>query len=574
MAYIVLARKYRPQTLDDVLGQEHITTALKNAILEDRIAQSFLFVGSRGVGKTSTARILAKILNCTQRAPESADPCNTCSSCVEITTGASLDVLEIDGASNRGIDEIRSLRENVKFKPATGAYKVYIIDEVHMLTQEAFNALLKTLEEPPPHVKFMFATTEPHRVLATIISRCQRYDFRRIPTTVIAAALKKIAKKEKIEISDDALFAVAKAAEGGMRDAQSILDQTANYSKGAITLATTEEMLGFTNEKTYIDLVRHIAERGAAHALSVIQQVVSEGKDLRDFNKGLLEILRDIMILQTSPASRTLIERLESSIEELKKVAGLFSIEDILYCLSVAQKLLGELRYSTYPQINTEVAIVKMTKRADMAAISELLAFLEKSDSSPTAAATPDRRPRAQVPEEKKKIISAEPDNNDARIREKMRDYLNTQEVSPQAGQQKATHPVPKETQPRKTGPCSFQDIEEKWQTVLVTVKKGRMSSGTFLSEAEPVELEGKTLILALPAEFTFHKEALEAKETLALVEKTLHEITGTQLRVKYVVAQKDGTEAVIKEKQQKEKHAQIIDSATEMFQGRIVKGS
>lgn len=571
MAYIVLARKYRPQTLDDVLGQEHITTTLKNAIIEDRIAQSFLFVGSRGVGKTSTARILAKILNCSQRAPESADPCNECSSCREITSGTSLDVLEIDGASNRGIDEIRSLRENVKFKPATGAYKVYIIDEVHMLTQEAFNALLKTLEEPPAHVKFMFATTEPQRVLPTIISRCQRYDFRRIPTTVISAALRTIAEKEKIDVSDEALFAIAKAAEGGMRDAQSILDQVANYSQEAITIEATEEMLGVTNEKTYLSLAEHIAKRDTAHAIDLIQRVVGEGKDLRDFNKGLLEIMRDIMILQTTHTGATLIDRLGSSISQLQKISALFATEDILYCLSLLQRLYGELRYSTFPQINTEVAIVKMTQRADMVAISDLLDSLEGTagSSSPQPSPARENMSRAQAqPAEKKKITAAEPQSNETRIRQKMDAYLDQPAATPTAAA--SPHAVKK----ARKGLCTFAEIEEKWQAILQSVKKKRMSSGTFLSESEPVELTEDTLVLALPAEFTFHKEALESKETRDLVEETIREITGASLSVKYVVAKKEGTEAVLKEREQKEKHAQIIDSATEMFQGRIVKGS
>src|SRR3989338_802344 len=245
MSYQIFARKFRPQTFEDVVGQEPITTTLKNAITKKRIAQSFLFTGSRGVGKTSTARILAKALNC-DKGPAPA-PCNKCSVCEEITLGNSLDVLEIDGASNRGIDEIRSLRENVKFKPARTRYKIYIIDEVHMLTGEAFNALLKTLEEPPEHVKFIFATTEPHKVPLTILSRCQRFNFKRIATDDIHAKPKESAKEEKLKIEKNALFLIAKASEGALRDAESLLDQLASFAEGKIAEKDVLLMLGLAS---------------------------------------------------------------------------------------------------------------------------------------------------------------------------------------------------------------------------------------------------------------------------------------------------------------------------------------
>ena len=378
MSYVVLARKYRPQTLDDVVGQEHIVQTLKNALKSDRLAQSFLFVGSRGVGKTSTARILAKILNCTNRKDKEITPCNKCDSCREITDGRSLDVLEIDGASNRGIDEIRNLRENVKFKPTSGSYKIYIIDEVHMLTQEAFNALLKTLEEPPAHVKFIFATTEAHRVLPTIISRCQRYDFRRIAVREIAATLNQVAKKEKIKIEEEALFAIAKAAEGSLRDGESILDQLINYSKGAIDVATTENVLGFTKDETYLTIARAIQDNDSQVALTLIQKIVNEGKDIRQFCKGLIELFRDILMTMASSTPKKLIDRQEDSIKTLQELGKKFTLQDVLYSLTVLQNTYAELKYSTFPQINVEIAIVKLTEREDMVRVSELLNSLEE----------------------------------------------------------------------------------------------------------------------------------------------------------------------------------------------------
>ena len=529
MGYVVLARKYRPQVLDDVVGQEHIITILKNAIREDRIAQSFLFVGSRGIGKTSTARILAKILNCEKRAAQDVDPCNACPSCKEITDGSSFDVLEIDGASNRGIDEIRNLRENVKFKPAGGAFKVYIIDEVHMLTQEAFNALLKTLEEPPSHVKFIFATTEPHRVLPTIISRCQRYDFRRIPTKEIAASLNTIAEKEKIRIDKKALFAVAKAAEGGMRDAQSILDQVANYSKGEISLSDTEAVLGLTKEKTYIELIEYIAAKKTPAALTLIQNVISEGKDLRDFNKGLLELFRDMMVIKSVPHPEKLVDRLDETVDILRGCAETFGLEDILYCLTILQKLVAELRYSTFPQINTEVAVLKMTNRADMVAISDILEHLDSLSEEQSE----DKKSSAAAPRSRLKKNPRE------RIEKRVNSYI---------AQHTAKKDDPAET-PSADRHCSFQEIEEKWQTILSIVKKERMSTGTFLSEAEPIDVEGNRIIIALASEFQFHKEALETTDNVSLVEKTVRDVTAAKMKVTYVVTEKDGTESVIEEK-------------------------
>src|SRR3989338_2505803 len=265
MSYQIFARKFRPQTFDEIIGQEPIAVTLKNAISKQRVAQSFLFTGSRGVGKTSTARILAKALNCEQG--PTTTPCNQCGSCEEITKGTSLDVLEIDGASNRGIDEIRNLRENVKFKAAHGRYKVYIIDEVHMLTGEAFNALLKTLEEPPEHVKFIFATTEVHKVPLTILSRCQRFNFKRISTGEIAKKLKEVAKLEKIKVSEQALFLIAKASEGSLRDAESLLDQLASFGEGEVKEGDITFSLGLTDPEIYVSLLEAIKSRDGRRVL-------------------------------------------------------------------------------------------------------------------------------------------------------------------------------------------------------------------------------------------------------------------------------------------------------------------
>ena len=562
MSYLILARKYRPQILDEVIGQDHIIQTLKNSVKEGRLAQSFLFVGSRGIGKTSTARILAKILNCPNRKKNDINPCNKCDSCLEITGSTNLDVLEIDGASNRGIDEIRNLRENVKFRPTSGKFKIYIIDEVHMLTQEAFNALLKTLEEPPEHVKFIFATTEPHRVPPTIISRCQRFDFRRIPTKTIDETLKAVAKKEKLKVEEDALFTIAKAAEGSMRDGESILDQMASYSDGKITVEATEKMLGVTKEETYFEVVDAVAEKDSQRALTVFQNVVGQGKDLRQFNKGLIEFFRDVLIAKTAKKPQKLIDRLDDSIEGIKKRASLFTVEEVLYIITILGNLFGQLKYSTFPQINIEVALIKLTQREDMAALAELLDRLNVlEDNTNSGAARIENNP-SSLRGEKKTPMSGMPDN-ETRIKQKVAHYVSKHEggavdEKPRAKREKVSY--------------TLRDVEERWMQVLSEVKKKKMSAGIFLSDTEPVEIEGDMLVLGLPGEFKFHKEALESKDNSRLIEGVIKHVLGATLRVRYVVTEKDSEEEDLGAVSQEEQPSKIIESAADIFQGKTIR--
>src|SRR5512136_2228572 len=289
-SYLVLARKWRPQLFEEVIGQRHITQTLQNAILQKRVAHAFLFTGARGVGKTSTARILAKSLNC-EKGPQ-INPCNQCTTCHEISSGTSMDVIEIDGASNRGIDEIRELRENVRYTPAKSRHKIYIIDEVHMLTKEAFNALLKTLEEPPPHIIFIFATTEPHKLPNTILSRCQRYDFKRIPLKEIVGSLKKITEEEKVKISQRGLLSLARESDGSMRDAQSLLDQVISYAGQEIRDEDIVDVLGLVSHKILSDTMEAIANQDAGRCLEIVEEVYQYGYDAQHFCRELLHTLR------------------------------------------------------------------------------------------------------------------------------------------------------------------------------------------------------------------------------------------------------------------------------------------
>src|SRR5580704_10480968 len=333
MSYQVIARKYRPQRFADVVGQEHVTQTLANAITQKRIAHAYLFVGPRGTGKTTIARIFAKCLNCTDGPKVDFAPDDPRAK--EIAEGRSMDVLEIDGASNRGIDEVRELRETVKYMPASSRFKIYIIDEVHMLTKEAFNALLKTLEEPPAHVKFMFATTEPEKVLPTILSRCQRFDLRRIPAALIVKHLAQIAQQEKIKIDDAALSAIARGAEGGMRDAESTLDQLISFCGDKIEEPDVLSMFGLTAQAQLLDLARCVLEGEVEKALRQLNDLANNGKDLGRLLSDLLNHFRNLLIFQVSKGDLTMLEVSEAEAAALAQQSKMASPEGLSRMLEV-----------------------------------------------------------------------------------------------------------------------------------------------------------------------------------------------------------------------------------------------
>ena len=375
MSYLVLARKWRPQVFEDVIGQRPITQTLQNAISQKRVAHAFLFTGARGVGKTSTARILAKALNC-ETGP-SLNPCNQCKTCHEISSGTSMDVIEIDGASNRGIDEIRELRENVRYTPAKSRHKIFIIDEVHMLTREAFNALLKTLEEPPPHIIFVFATTEPHKIPSTILSRCQRYDFKRIPLKEIVESLKKITEEEKVQISQRGLLYLARESEGSMRDAQSLLDQVISYAGKEIRDEDIVEVLGLVDQKILYDTLEAIADRDAGRCVDVVEQVYLYGYDVQHFCRELLHSLRNLILLKVSQHPGHLIELPEEELQVLRKLAERFPFDHVNHLFNLLLKGEEEVAQSTFPRTMLEITLIRMATLRPVLAIEDILKKLE-----------------------------------------------------------------------------------------------------------------------------------------------------------------------------------------------------
>ncbi len=372
MGYLVLARKYRPQKFSEVYAQEQVTDILDRAIKIDHIAHAYLFTGPRGVGKTSMARIFAKSLNCITNGP-SSEPCNKCSNCVEITKSTSTDVVEIDGASHTGVDDIRDLQKELMYTTSNSKYKIYIIDEVHMLSTNAFNALLKTLEEPPDNVIFIFATTVPQKVLPTIISRCQRYDFKRIPLLPIVKRLQTICVSEKIKISDEGLYFIARKADGGMRDALSLLDIVLSLGKKDIETEDILSIFGIVNNDIYFEFLKLIQQRNAPGLLGIIHQILEKGYDLQEFLSGILEWIRNTLLTKINVKSS---EIPPSLIEEFKNIASKFSENELVYLLQILIQTKMDMKSSENQLLVAELAIIKISKISEMQTVEEILTKL------------------------------------------------------------------------------------------------------------------------------------------------------------------------------------------------------
>ncbi len=408
MTYEVLARKKRPQTFDEVIGQTTVTRTLMNALRSGRIGHAFLFSGARGVGKTTTARILAKALNCSQGDGPATEPCNACDSCVEIGRSTSLDVQEIDGATNNSVEQVRELRESARYSPARDRFKVWIIDEVHMLSTGAFNALLKTLEEPPPRVKFIFATTEYHKLPDTILSRCQQYDFRLIPTRELLAHLRLIADAESIRVSDDALARVARAAEGSARDALSLFDQVLSFSGGDVRDEDISALLGLIDRELLLGASQAVVAGDSLALLELVERLSDYGADYRNYTRELLLHFRELLLIQLAPPTSALLAGLvPEERERLKPLAAAFSEEDLLRVFDVLARLEGELRQSTDPRVTLELALLKLVQLRRLRPFADLVQRVERLASraadEPAASGTtrvraPEPAPRVSAP--------------------------------------------------------------------------------------------------------------------------------------------------------------------------------
>ena len=505
MSYLVLARKYRPMFFDDVVGQQHVTLTLKNAILQKRIANAYLFCGPRGVGKTTIARILAKALNCDQG--PTVTPCNQCSSCVEINESRSLDVFEIDGASNRGIDEVRNLREGLRYAPTPGKYRIYIIDEVHMLTNEAFNALLKTLEEPPPNVLFVFATTESHKVPATILSRCQRFDFKRMPVKHIMTQLAEMCQKEGIAIDEEALRLIAVKADGSMRDSQSVLDQIIAYAGNTINARAVANLLGIIDQNLFFEVTDLIQAGDVLGGIQLANRIFAEGYDFTDFILGLQDHLRNFLVVVSTGSGQD-IDASEDHVQRYLAQKGRFSVEDLLRLLKVCADTENLLRRSANARLHLEVSLVKMIKlnrSVQLSQIIEQIGQVKKNSNSADAVA---RTRPAPVVSPGKPIAPPPPPPKPAAV------------AAP------AVEPAAADTPPA----FSMQELEKRWPEITAAIKKKKIALGSILSEGWPTGLDGNRLDISFPPQNGFHISTIENNREQ--VQSLLYETLGVRLRI------------------------------------------
>jgi len=489
--FVVTARKWRPQRFEDVVGQEHITSTLKNAIKENRIAHAYLFTGPRGVGKTTTARILAKTLNCENR--KNSEPCNECEMCKSIQNSQLIDIIEIDAASNRGIDEIRSLRDSVKYAPTRGKYKVYIIDEVHMLTKESFNAFLKTLEEPPEHIIFIFATTDIHKLPLTIISRCQRYDFRRIQLEKIKETIKIIADAEKIKIDDKTLTIIAKKADGALRDAESYFDQVVAFSKGKIDAELVSQMLNLIDEELYFNISDAVLAKNFKVVFETSEKIYENGWDFNDFLEGLIEHFRNLLstVVTNSTAS------LETA--DIYKVRYIdyndnFSESDLLRILNYLNKSQQELRFSQNQKLKIEIILSQLIALENSKTISELISDMNSENivQNKTAESSTNYKPTSLS---KKKVDSS---------------VSSSVETDQKISKPSLTFPGPS-SQPN----LSFDDIVHKWEYFIQSINTEK---GLTLGPA----MEGFDLISLQDNNLYFSSDKAEDLNTFRLNEKYL----------------------------------------------------
>jgi DNA polymerase III subunit gamma/tau len=520
--YLVLARRYRPRTFDDVAGQEPVATTLKNAILLKKTGHAYLFTGPRGVGKTSMARIFAKALNCKEG--PTVTPCGKCPACTEIDGSRALDVLEIDGASNRGIDEIRALRENVRFAPAAGTYKIYIIDEVHQITTDGFNALLKTLEEPPAHVKFIFATTSAQKVPATILSRCQRFDFRRITTECIVEVLRGICKKEKIKADDDALFLVAKAADGSLRDSQTILDQISASSEGKIGRDDVIRSLGVLEEERLTELVASLGKKDAKAALELLDEILADGKEPVLFVEKTIEHVRNLLFVQVSPELLSLVDATESYKKALLSQKDVFSRDELFYFFSVMMHALNTLKRFEMKRIPLEIALVKIADRTPMRDLAEALEKLKALPAEKkNELKAPDRALSAH-PEQPRANAASRGSVEGSKFRPKMPVHEDLGEELPPSDMEIA--PVP-----QRERSVSF---EAAWPEFVQAVKAETISVGSYLAEGEPGSFSNGKAMIGFPKRHNFFKETLEIPDNRLLLEKHLSRILGREVLIAF----------------------------------------
>ena len=554
MAYVSLYRKYRPQTFMDIVGQDHVTGTLVNAIQTGQVHHAMLFCGTRGTGKTSTARVLAKALNCVKG--PTPEPCNVCDACVSITDGTNLDVTEIDAASHGSVDDARDLREKASYAPAAARYKVYIIDEAHMVTTQGFNAMLKVLEEPPEHVRFIFCTTEPHKVIEAIRSRCQRHDFRRIRTAALVQDFARICQAEEVDIEPAALELVARAADGSHRDGLSRLDQVLTFAGPKVTLADVAQVLGALPVELRFDLAEALAAHRVADVLACVERVVDAGHDLHQFTREALEHLRDLYVLRVAPSSTTLVDVTAETRERLAAQAERFGPGELGRMVTIVGDLYLDLRTATDQRLVVEVGLARAAVPEASLDAEALLARIERLErrlsiagaESPapagpppataeaTARAAPAKSPpkaAAEAPSRPEPPARAVPAAQ-ARPRSKAKAADRAGEApAEEAGWGPAEAPA--------RVPVDLDLVRRSWPLVLERVQAASRVTASFLGHGRPVALEGRQLVVELPRDRKFEAEALAGRSRQ--VDGVLEAMLGGGLGIRVVVGEHAGPE-------------------------------
>jgi DNA polymerase-3 subunit gamma/tau len=552
MSYQVTARKWRPLVFEDVVGQSHVTSTLRNAIASKRLAHAYIFSGVRGTGKTTTARILAKAINCLSS--KDSNPDNECEICKEITAGRSLDVIEIDGASNRGVEEIRNLRESVRYTPTRGKYKVYIIDEVHMLTKEAFNALLKTLEEPPEHVVFIFATTEVHKIPMTILSRCQRFDFRRISIEEIVGNLLGVARGEGVTIDEEALMVVAKKADGSLRDAQSIFDQIRAFCGNQITVVDVLKVLNVVDQELFFRVTDLIKTQNMRGGIQLVDEIVKAGYDLREFLGGLSEHLRNLLVVLTTEATE-LVEASEPYRKRYSEESKNFRQTDILRLIKLVNELEQTIRWSPQPRFKLEASLLQMIKLERSVQIDVLLNQIDELKKKLSAGGT-----NARGYKESTRTAQAEESITELKVvgqvsAGRMRgasSVTHSETPNPVSGNSPSApaspiHPL--QDAPRKAQPVTSAALEtghlvesmrkitveeafERWHQWVGEVRKTKIGIGTILGESYILDVTDGALRIGCPDDY--HLSSLKRHKEFLV--DSLQKITGLKLRIEPVL--------------------------------------
>lgn len=511
--HIALYRTWRPQAFREIAGQKHIVQTLQNSLKEGRLSHAYLFSGPRGTGKTTAAKILAKAVNC-ERGP-APEPCNECEVCRRITEGTVVDVVEIDAASNRGVDEIRDIRDKVKYAPTEVRQKVYIIDEVHMLTTEAFNALLKTLEEPPSHVMFILATTEPHKIPATIISRCQRFDFRRVSLPEQMERLDHVCRQENIVVDHDALQYIARISDGGMRDALSLVDQITAYSGNNVTYQDVLAITGGLASEQFEQLALAIKDQDAGACLEMVDRFIQEGKNAEKFVDSLIQFFRDVLMVQMIPNSKIVTDRIAHT-GEYAEIARGFSKERLFQMIETLSSYQSEMKFSTQPQTLLEIAIIKLstdsvpeqsqsrTAAVDSGEIGRLISKIQKMEE--------------QIAQLSKGGVAAEP----ASSRNAAPSRASSNTVIKKSG-------VKLEPYVQSKDDLLFKAVSNKWSSIIGTVKDKKITLSAWLKDAEPVSCYNDTILLKFNN--SIHRETTEKQDNKQLIESVMTDIIGKPVK-------------------------------------------